>query len=391
MDNNLQNIKKMYEKLNYFDQYGGSFILFIIITIVLFILVSYCFIMINAQPIIDDWANQRCKPNIIPIAGFITHPNGISASDYTYQNFVYCSQNILSSITGSSVEPLSFITTTLNNLVGQITTYLQSIRSMFDKVRTMTQDVSQEIMGRLINVMVPLQQIIIGFKDLVSKIQGTMTAGLFTLLGSYYTLKSLLGAIAQFIISILIALAAMIAIFWIIPFTWGAAITSTGIFVAIAIPLAIMLAFMVDVLHVQTGLSIPSVKCFDKDTLITMNDGIKKPISDIKIGDLLLEHNEVTSIIKVETKGSQMYKLDNIIVSDSHIVKYNTEWIPVSKHPDAIKYAFYNEPYLYCLNTSDKTIIINNHVFTDWDELYNNDIDEIKNNDIVSINELKDI
>ena len=152
-----------------------------------------------------------------------------------------------------------------------------------------------------------------------------------------------------------------------------------------------MLAFMVDVLHVQTGLSIPSIKCFDKDTLITMNDGIKKPISDIKLGDLLLEHNEVTSIIKVETKGSQMYKLDNIIVSDSHIVKYNTEWIPVSKHPDAIKYAFYNEPYLYCLNTSDKTIIINNHVFTDWDELYNNDIDEIKNNDIVSINELKDI
>jgi hypothetical protein len=77
----LQNIKKMYEKVTYFDQYGASLLLFIIITIVLFILISYCYVKINAQPIIDDWANQRCKINIIPFAGFITHPEGISAAD----------------------------------------------------------------------------------------------------------------------------------------------------------------------------------------------------------------------------------------------------------------------------------------------------------------------
>ena len=100
MDNpGLENIKKMYEKLNYFDQYGGSVILFIIITIILIFIISYCLIMINVQPIIDDWANQRCKPNIIPIAGFITHPEGVSAFDYTQQNFTYCAQNILTNIT----------------------------------------------------------------------------------------------------------------------------------------------------------------------------------------------------------------------------------------------------------------------------------------------------
>jgi len=394
MDNNLelQNIKKMYEKLNYFDQYGGSVVLFIVITIVLIIMISYCLTMINIQPIIDDWPNQRCKPNIIPIAGFITHPERMSATDYTYQNFTYCTQNILSSITGQAVQPLTFITNTLNSLTGQISTYLQSIRGMFDKVRSMTQDVSQEIMGRIINIMVPLQQIIISFKDLIGKIQGAMTSGLFTLLGSYYTLKALMGTIAQFIISILIALATMVAIFWIIPFTWGAAITGTGIFVAIAIPMIIILAFMVDVLHVQTNLSIPSIKCFDKDTLIPLNNGTNKKIIDIQVGDLLLTENEVTSIIKVETKGSIMYKLDdNILVSDSHIVKYKEDWIPVSEHPDAIVQHNYSEPYLYCLNTSNKTIVINNHVFTDWDEIYDDNIVEIKNNSIIPINELNDI
>jgi hypothetical protein len=393
MDNNLelQNIKKMYEKLNYFDQYGGSVVLFIVITIILIIMISYCLIMINVQPIIDDWPNQRCKPNIIPVAGFITHPEGISATDYTYQNFTYCTQNILSSITGQAVQPLTFITNTLNSLTGQISTYLQSIRGMFNKVRSMTQDVSQEIMGRIINIIVPLQQIIISFKDLIGKIQGAMTSGLFTLLGSYYTLKALMGTIAKFIISILITLATMVAIFWIIPFTWGAAITGTGIFVAIAIPMIIILAFMVDVLHVRTNLSIPSIKCFDKDTMITLNTGSKKKIIDIQVGDLLLTENEVTSIIKVETKGSQMYKLDDIIVSDSHIVKYKDDWIPVSEHPTAVKYEFYKEPYLYCLNTSNKTIVINNHVFTDWDEIYDDNIYEIKNNSINHITDLIDI
>jgi hypothetical protein len=347
--------------------------------------------MINAQPIIDDWPNQRCKPNIIPFAGLINPPEGVSASEYTSQNFNYCTQNILSSITGTALEPLTFVTNLLKSMADKIKNDIQSIRAMFDKVRTMFQEVTQEIMGRIINVTIPLQQIVISFKDLLSKVQGTMTVGLFTVLGSYYTLKALLGAIAQFIITILIALAVMIAIFWIIPFTWGAAIANTVIFIAIAIPMALILAFMVDVLHVQTNLSIPKVKCFDKDTEINLNDGSIKKISEIKTGDILIDNNEVTACIKVETKGSELYNLHDIIVSNSHIVKYLGKWITVSKHPDAIKYAYYSEPYLYCLNTGNKTIQIGNYTFTDWDEIYDNDIDEIIVNPFIPINKLNEI
>jgi len=394
MDNNnndLNVINKMYENLNYFDQYSGSLLLVIIITIICFLFISYCFVIINSQPIIDDWANQRCNPTVIPFAGFITHPDGVSSIEYTQQNFTYCIQNMASGVTSIALEPLTFITNMLSNSSNQISESLQSIRAMFDKIRVMFQGVSQEIMGRIINFMVPLQEIIISFKDLIGKIQGSMTAGLFTLLGSYYTLKSLMGAIAQFIITILIALAAMIAVFWAVPFTWGAAAANTAIFVAIAIPMSIILAFMIDVLKVKTNLSIPKVKCFDKNTRIKMNDGTKKKISEIQIGELLFNNNEVTAIIKVETKDSIMYKLNNVIVSDTHIVKYKKKWIRVSEHPAAILYPSYNEPYLYCLNTTNKTIVINNKTFTDWDEIYGNDITKIINNNIIKINDLKDI
>ena len=392
MDNpGLQNINKMYEKLNYFDQYGGNVMLFIIITIILLIFISYCYVKIHAQPIIDDWPNQRCKPNIIPFAGFITHPEGVSALDYTAENFTHCTQTILSGITGKALEPLTFVVNAFKDMVASIMKSIQFIRAMFDKVRTMFQEISEEIMGRIMNLMIPLQQIIISFKDVLGKVQGTMTAGLFTLLGSYYALKSLMGAIAQFIIAILITLAALIAVFWILPFTWGFAISNTVIFIAIAIPMIIILTFMMDVLNVRPDLSIPQIKCFDENTLISMNDGTKKKISEIKVGELLFENNQVTAVVKVEARGSSLFYLDNIIVSDSHLVKYNNKWIRVSKHPHAIKYEFYSKPYLYCLNTTSKTILINDYIFTDWDELYDEDIIEIKLNGIFPIKELKDI
>jgi len=335
--------------------------------------------MINIEPIINDWPNQRCKPTIMPFAGLITHPEGVSATDYTYQNFNYCIQNILSNITGFSVQPLTYITDVLQSIANMIKKSIQQIRAMFDKIRTSMQIISQEIMGRLMNIMIPLQEIIISFRDLTGKIQGTMTAGLFTLLGSYYTLKALMGAIAQFIITILIALVVMIAAFWSVPFTWGAAIANTAIFIAIAIPMTIILAFMIDVLKVKTSLKIPKVKCFDKNTLIEMNDGTFKKIIDINVGDKLKDDNNVTSKFKVTTEGSIMYILNEVIVSNSHIIKYQDKWIYVSEHPNAIKFLSYNEPYLYCLNTTNKIIKINGITFTDWDEIYNYTLEKIIN------------
>jgi hypothetical protein len=387
----LENIKKMYDKLNYFDQFGGSVILFIIISIILIISISYCFININSQPIIDDWPNQRCKPYIIPYAGFITHPEGVSAIDYTYQNFTFCTQNILSSITGMAVEPVTFVLNLLKNMSGHIKTEINSIRGMFNKVRSMFQDISEEIMGRIINFTIPLQQIIISFKDLIGKIQGTMTAGLFTLLGSYYTLKSLMGAIAEFIIKILITLVALIAVFWIFPFTWGAAISNTAIFIAIAIPMVIILSFMINVLHVQTKFKMPKLKCFDENTLLKMNDNTEKKILDIQVNDILQGNNRVTACFIVESNGSIIYDLDGINVSDSHLVKYNEKWIPIKNHPKAIKLDSYEKPFLFCLNTSNKVINIKDFIFTDWDEIMDDEFNEIKSKCNLLINNKNNI
>jgi hypothetical protein len=377
-ERSYKKLKLMYDGLTYFDQYGSSLLLCIVITVVLFLLVSYCFALIYAQPIKDDWVNQRCNPSVIPFAGIINAPPGQSATDFTKDNFDYCTQNVVKGVTGNAVQPITFITSALMTVFQKIQDGINKVREMFNKIRLQIRAVGEEILGRTMNMMIPLQQITIGMKTMLGRTQGVLTAGLYTLLGSYYTLSSLMGSIAQMIVTILVALAVMVAGFWMVPFTFGLAATNTAIFLAISVPMALILSFMSSKLKIGSGLKIPTIKCFDEFTLIKMKDGGNKSIRDIKVGDELWGADQVTAIFKVTTEGSKMYRLNNIIVSDSHLVQLKDKFIKVGDHPDSIPLDNYGSPFLYCLNTTSKLIRINNEVFSDWDEISNRDLTKFK-------------
>ena len=375
-------INEMYKDLSYFDIYGGNVFLFVILAIILFVAVSYFIVMKNIQPIKDNWSVERCKPQNIPFAGIINKPDNMSFTEFTKENFNYCVQNILTSISGYAVQPLQYLTSTLTVLYNDIEKAIQSIRNITSNIRTNISNISQEIFGRIINTMIPFQQILISFVDIIAKIKGVLTAGLYTAFGTYETLKSLLGAIVQFIILILVAMTSVILGMWILPFTWPIAISTTAIFVGISIPLAIILVFMKDVLHIQTDMSIPGIpkpshKCFDKNTILKMNDGSLKPICKIKAGDKLENDVLVTAFIKIDSKNVEMFNLDGVVVSSTHRVLYKGKWIYIKEHPDKIPINEYKEPFLYCLNTNTKTIIINNYIFADWDEIFDKELREI--------------
>ena len=127
---------------------------------------------------------------------------------------------------------------------------------------------------------------------------------------------------------------------------------------------------MTEVLHIKTA-KIPKLRCFDEFTLITLIDGNNIYIKDIQVGDKLENGSYVTSKFKVTSANMKIYILNNIIVSESHLVKYNSKWIRVNEHPSAKKIK-YDNPFLYCLNTSNKIIELNKMVFSDWDEIVDN-------------------
>jgi hypothetical protein len=387
MDNISQSahkINEMYAKLSYFDQYGGSVVIFIILLIILFVAVSYTSVMKNIQPIKDDWTAQRCKPSVIPFAGLINKPNNMSVVDFTGQNFTFCLQNILTSISGYTLQPISYMTYSIQELFKAIAQVIQYVRTIITNVRNSMVSIAKEILGRVANIMVPIQQIVIAFKDSMNKVQGILTAGLYTSLGAYYTLKAMLGAIAEMIIIILIVLSALVLAMWIIPFTWPVAISMTAIFISISIPLAIIIAFMTEVLHVRTVFSLPGAPsqpaggaCFDKYTLLKMKDGSMKSILSINPGDILHGGNVVTAKMLLDSKGEEMFNLNGIIVSGSHKILYKDRWLSVSKHPERKSIPCYEPPLIYCLNTSLKRIQINGETYMDWDELYDDEIEHL--------------
>ena len=362
-------INGIYDNLTYYDLYGTSVFLFFIITIIVILAFLFSRIMLSKEEIASDWKNQRCKPQNIPFAGYISKPTDKTAFEYTNENFQYCIQDILLNITEKSLQPFNFMVNSLTSIFSRIGEAIQKIRELLASIRNNIKKIVQDIMNRTLNILIPLQTMLISLADAFNKSQGILTAGLYTALGTYYTLQALMGAILELIIKMLIALVILIVGLWLVPFTQPMAATMSAVFLSISIPLAIIAIFMKKVLHVGSS-KIPKLRCFDENTIFTLNNGEKIKIKNLKLGDKLSDDSSIISLIKVTSKDLKMYNLNGIIVSESHIVKYNNKWIMVKEHPNSIQLEKYEEPYLYCINTDRKVFELNEILYTDWDEVY---------------------
>ena len=372
-------VNKLYDQLSYYDMYGSTIMVFILLTLFVFYIYTYYKVLQIKEEVANDWSNQRCNPKYIPFAGYITHPDGTTPFDYTAENFQFCIQSIENDVTGSAVQPFNYLINASTGMLNIISEAIQKIREFLNLLRKRIRKFAEDVLHKILNVMIPLQSVIIALMDSFHKIEGTMTAGLYTMLGGYFTLKSLMGAIVELLVKMLIVMVILIAGLWAVPFSWPAAGAASAVFLAISIPLAIIVLVMTEVLHVKSS-GIPKL-CFDKNTLFTMDDGQSKKIIDIRAGDLLENGVIVTAKFKIDASSQRMFILNNVIVSESHIIKYMDQWIPVRDHPLAkeLLKAEYKEPFIYCLNTSTKEIVLNGLVLTDWDEIYEDTLTTIIN------------
>jgi hypothetical protein len=135
--------------------------------------------------------------------------------------------------------------------------------------------------------------------------------------------------------------------------------------------------------------------CFDPDTPIILQNGMKVAIKDVKIGDYLRGGQKVTATFQFAADGQSMVSLPlgeakpvslplgeakpvslplegkSIIVSTNHYIRYKSAWIEAKDHPDARPVSDWsggNERPLICLNTDTHTIPIGNYIFSDYDE-----------------------
>lgn len=384
MDPLYNSINKLYERAGYLQRYGLDLYIAIITVVLVVFAVGYYKIQSRIKPLRADWLRQRCNPSVIPYAGLVYRREGQSIMDATSENFTQCTQNILANISSYALQPFQYMVYMITQIFAEIVSAIKSIRAEFDKVRKTGASFTEDVMGRSLNIMTPIQQVIIGAKSAFNKASGVAAASVYTLLGSYLALKSLIGSIIEFIIVALVIFAAAIVALWIIPFTYPLAAAATVAFIAISVVCAILIVAFSDIFKGSTSRSLPGVpaRCFDGNTVFTMADGREVPIAELDESFLNVElknHEVLIGVVKASGKDLKMYDIDGIIVSGEHRVWLNDNtYTTVAELPGAKLLPDYHPEFVYCPVTHNGTIRIGKIRFMDWHDIDDDEFEIIK-------------
>ena len=112
--------------------------------------------------------------------------------------------------------------------------------------------------------------------------------------------------------------------------------------------------------------------CFDGNTEINILNGLTTKIKNIRIGDTLSNNRRVISTLEFSSDDVDMYNYNDVIVSGTHLVNENNEWIRIEDSNLSNKIDSYQNSKIYCLITTDNIIEIGNNVFRDYIELNDN-------------------
>lgn len=383
----LNNMNNMNDTLDYFSkkydqsylQYNGGSILFVsMITIVTASVVYYTFIIKDIKNIQANWQEERCNLTNIPLAGIINPPtDGTSKSAYTAQNFSYCLNEITNDLADKAMSPFNAAINSIKGIFTMMMKAIQVIRDYINGVRRQVSEITVRIYRILITILIEINRLVLKMKDTFSKVIGVVKASIFSTIATFFTLTSFMGAMMQMLIAALLTLFITAISLAFIPFVgWGLSM--------IVFSFALLLSGTL--LYIRVGApkvfdlmkySVPSgnkPRCFVGDTRIKLKEGNYKKMKHLILGDILENNNKVTTLMKVtgtihdHNDDNIIYKLGDVFVTGCHKVKYNTNYINVSDHPDAVK-VDREEEFLYCINTTNKIIEIEGYEFLDYDEM----------------------
>jgi ABC-type multidrug transport system fused ATPase/permease subunit len=250
LDETLERLKKqpIIDRLNYLygdntfsGRYGIDIIKVCIVIFIFMSAVTYFQIQNKLMDVKRDWPEYRCRPDVMPFAGWINAPEGVSPMDYTKQNFMECSANTTK---GVFDRPMSMVYVIFNVIMGIFKNILQVIerfRLLFNRMRDTLKNIFLAVFNRIQNVIIPLQNMLIKMVDFFEKIKGILATFLLTFVGALWSFYSLIGSIYELVVIILIIMIIVIIVLWYIPFVgWALAIAAIAVFLTIAIPLILL-------------------------------------------------------------------------------------------------------------------------------------------------------
>lgn len=395
-----EKLYNFYHSQSFFAKNSNSIGITIVLFLVFFLINSYLFININTKYYKKNWVSYRCNPSIIPFAGIINAPPGTDKLNYTFTNFSFCLNKILDDIVSFMMAPILLLTEIITLVYDAIFAMIDEIVKMFDFLRNAITNIVLSILGSIMNFLIPFQKIIIKLRTMFKKMHATQVTTMFTFLGTYMSLISGINVIYEFVVFFAFILVAAIVVLWI---TWIATLfdpavaaiaTAFTTFLVIILAILIIIAVFVNKTFGIETRSLPGVPtkpaCFLETTPINILGKGKIPISKVVPGMRLANnaHSLVTAVFKVSAKNQRIFRLLDkssgtfVYVTKNHrvIINHNNklQWIDSYKYPNAKEMFDFDEPYVYCINTTSKMINIGGLWFKDWDDMHKKEYAELE-------------
>lgn len=336
--------------------------LVIIFTIMLGLLLSRG----NVEAVRANWAERRCEPGVM-FAGFMYKPanNPNSAASFAAENFQFCMKSLAQTVINELMMPIF-------NLFKGVTDGAKSIGTSLNGLRTIMANIVGGFTGVLDGFMNVYNRTMMQTVRVASQLRMAYNRMLGIVLSSFYAgLSALIGGLNmfQFVVKvIMIIMGIILALLIILIFV---------LFPYMPIIMGVLFAFIA-VIATVSGIiggevyDMADSFCFAGETMIQMNDGSVKKISEIRIGDVLYNNSTVTGLLKLNGTKVELFNYKGIKVSGEHLV-YDAEKEKWMKVADTGSLSAGQEEFLYSLVTSDNKISVLNMkseriLFADWEE-----------------------
>lgn len=288
---------------------GGFVVLLVLATFM--VATQYRKVRESAVAINANWPSNRCKPHIMPFAGWLVGPPGVSG----LTNFVECGLLIFKSSFMSLMTPVYTFLDKMLNVILDLVRSVENIRKMVNYMRNSVQNFLLDIGGMLYGYGKKLSYLFNRLVKTFSLVFQTFDA-LFSTMGyAIFTTASI----------------------------WNGPLGGVGRYFG----------------------------CFLPSSMVRMADGSAKPISHLKLGDEVRSGGLVQALFEIEGHHVPLFEYvsktgEVVFVSGDHLVQSASgSWVRVE---DVSRQVSFRADRIWCLATEHGCVEIHGALFSDFQE-----------------------
>lgn len=345
---------------------------FFLITFGLLVALGFTISTMERHIVMNNWEKKRCEFPIMTAAMFFKPDNDSrSKSQFSKDNFSFCMKSQVDNFMNILMMPIKTVFGKQVDVAAGGMDVLNSLRAMTATMYKAFSKMLESFFKKFNSSVFQMNRIVQHLRTAMDRMGAMVMAMLFAGISAFRGMISAIQFVMKVILIICgILIAIMIIIFFVlfpfIPMVLGAlgAIVTT-----ITIMGTIVVASMAG-----TASSNMDVFCFSKNTKVMSNG--PKNVSEVKLGDTLDNCGEVTAIIETIGNNAQLFDLEGVEVSGSHLVQSGDKYIEVANDPRSKKIEKKSD-ILYCFNTTSNKIPVytpeKTIIFRDWEEISEDD------------------